>query len=157
MNVVELLSELSMMGVRAISPEPGRVKLVAITGEVPAEAVAMATAGKPELIEHFARTSIRCPWCSGTNLIDDPSGIACNDCHDLAFVEIGGSIVRMDFVDKDFVEVDPNDVPLCDRCGKSCDVQTTDDAWHCAACDPQADQRKQRTKKLLQDIATIRR
>lgn len=157
MSVVELLRELSMLGVRAFCPEPGCVRLVATTGDVPAEAVALAKAGKPELVEHFAATSIRCPWCRGTNLIDDPAGIGCVDCNDLAFIEVSGSIIRADFVEPDFIEVVARDVPTCDRCGKLCDVQTIDHAWHCAACDPVADQRRRRTEKLLQHIAAIRR
>lgn len=157
MNAVELLSELSKLGVRAICPEAGKVKLVAITGNVPPEAVAMAKAGKPGLIEHFAQTSIRCPWCGSVNLIDEPAGIRCDDCNDLAFVEVGGSIIRTDIVDTDIIEVDPADVPACDRCGNPCDVQSLDDAWHCSACDPLTDQRKRRTKRLLQHVAAIRR
>jgi hypothetical protein len=43
--------------------------------------------------------AITCPWCGRGNLIDDPSGIACVDCRDLAFVDVGDAMVRADQVE----------------------------------------------------------
>jgi len=53
-------------------------------------------------------------------------------------------------------EVDPADVPTCTSCGRLCDVQTLDDAWHCTPCDPLAEDRRRRTEKLLRTAAAIR-
>ncbi|TWT69452.1 hypothetical protein [Crateriforma conspicua] len=53
-------------------------------------------------------------------------------------------------------EVDPADVPVCDSCGRLCDVQRLDDAWHCSRCDPKADERRRRTEGLLRSSAAIR-
>ncbi len=53
-------------------------------------------------------------------------------------------------------EVDPADVPTCTSCGRLCDVQTLDDAWHCTQGDPLAEARQQRTQRLLRRAAAIR-
>lgn len=53
-------------------------------------------------------------------------------------------------------EVEPDEVPVCSACGRFCDVQTCDDAWHCSICDPLAGERRQRTERLLQLAALIR-
>ncbi len=53
-------------------------------------------------------------------------------------------------------EVDPADVPVCESCGRLCNVQTLDDAWHCSPCDPKADERRRRTERLLRASAAIR-
>ncbi|MEM9368998.1 MAG: hypothetical protein AAGD07_23660 [Planctomycetota bacterium] len=48
----------------------------------------------------------------------------------------------------DLEEIDFDDVPLC-SCGRYCDSQTLDDAWHCSRCDPNADRRRKQTLRLL--------
>lgn len=53
-------------------------------------------------------------------------------------------------------EVDFDDVPVC-SCGRYCDVQTLDDAWHCSECDPSAEERRKRTQRLLANAKRIRR
>ncbi|KAA1258619.1 hypothetical protein LF1_11410 [Rubripirellula obstinata] len=53
-------------------------------------------------------------------------------------------------------EVDFDDVPVC-SCGRYCDVQTLDDAWHCSECDPDAEERRKRTQRLLAAANRIRR
>jgi len=53
-------------------------------------------------------------------------------------------------------EVDFDDVPVC-SCGRYCDVQTLDDAWHCSHCDPNAEERRKRTQRLLAATKRIRR
>jgi len=53
-------------------------------------------------------------------------------------------------------EVDPADVPTCTSCGRLCDVQSLDDAWHCTPCDPLAEARRRRTERLLRSVAAIR-
>jgi len=53
-------------------------------------------------------------------------------------------------------EVDPHDVPMCDRCGRLCDVLTCGDRWACSHCDPLADHRRQVTQQLLQKAEAIR-
>lgn len=56
----------------------------------------------------------------------------------------------------DMVELDPSEVPACASCGRLCDVQSLDDRWHCTPCDPLAEQRRQRTERLLRTSAAIR-
>ena len=53
-------------------------------------------------------------------------------------------------------EIDFDDVPVC-SCGRYCDVQTLDDAWHCSQCDPDAEERRKRTQRLLANAKRIRR
>jgi hypothetical protein len=53
-------------------------------------------------------------------------------------------------------EVDFDDVPVC-SCGRYCDVQTLDDAWHCSECDPNAEERRKRTQRLFAAAERIRR
>lgn len=53
-------------------------------------------------------------------------------------------------------EVDFDDVPVC-SCGRYCDVQTLDDAWHCSHCDPNGEERRRRTRRLLATAKRIRR
>ena len=53
-------------------------------------------------------------------------------------------------------EVDFDDVPVC-SCGRYCDVQTLDDCWHCSQCDPDAEERRKRTQRLLATAERIRR
>ena len=53
-------------------------------------------------------------------------------------------------------EVSFDDVPVC-SCGRYCDVQTLDDAWHCSHCDPNAEERRNRTQRLLAAADRIRR
>jgi hypothetical protein len=53
-------------------------------------------------------------------------------------------------------EVDFDDVPVC-SCGRYCDVQTLDDAWHCSYCDPNAEERRKQTNRLLVAAKRIRR
>lgn len=51
MTVAAIVSDLSAMGVRVVCPEPGRIKLVVSTGDVPPEAVALARPHKAALLE----------------------------------------------------------------------------------------------------------
>ena len=37
-----------------------------------------------------------CPDCHGRNLADDPDGIRCVDCDQIAFIDFGDSLVRVD-------------------------------------------------------------
>ena len=53
-------------------------------------------------------------------------------------------------------EVDPSELPTCPTCGRLCDTQTLDDYWRCSPCDPDAGQRRRRTKTLQRTAAAIR-
>ena len=55
------------------------------------------------------------------------------------------------------VVVEPDDVPMCDRCGRFCDVQTLSGTWDCSNCDPMAAARQQKTLQLLERAESIRR
>jgi hypothetical protein len=52
-------------------------------------------------------------------------------------------------------EVDFDDVPVC-SCGRLCDTQTIDDAWLCSHCDPDSEERRKRTERLLATAKRIR-
>ena len=53
-------------------------------------------------------------------------------------------------------EFDPSELPTCPTCGRLCDTQTLDDYWRCSPCDPDAGQRRRRTKTLQRTAAAIR-
>ncbi|WP_153556766.1 TubC N-terminal docking domain-related protein [Roseimaritima sediminicola] len=53
-------------------------------------------------------------------------------------------------------EIAPADVPMCDRCGRLCDVQTLAETWHCSHCDPAAAARRERTVRLMERAKSIR-
>lgn len=55
----------------------------------------------------------------------------------------------------DLEEVDFDEVPVC-SCGRYCDSQTLDDAWHCSHCDPDAEERRKRTQRWLRQTNRIR-
>ncbi len=50
MNPARLIAELEAFGVRVLSPGPDRLKLVAVSGHVPAAAVELARRHKPEIL-----------------------------------------------------------------------------------------------------------
>lgn len=62
---------------------------------------------KPDIIEHLRSDTeadddqvggVLCPRCRGRNLVDDPDGIRCHDCDELAFIDDGTALVRVDHV-----------------------------------------------------------
>ncbi len=54
-------------------------------------------------------------------------------------------------------EVDPDMVPVCESCGRYCDVETLDEIWICSRCDSEATTRKQRTLRILSRASQSRR
>jgi hypothetical protein len=66
---------------------------------IDAERYAMAEVldGAPEPMPR----GVICPGCKGRRLIDDPGGCRCWDCGRLAWLRIGKSIVRADYVEID--------------------------------------------------------
>ena len=58
----------------------------------------------------------------------------------------------------DALEVDPADVPHCDRCGELCDSESVDGRWHCTPCDPvAAERRRYVTRELIGHVERLRR
>ncbi len=55
----------------------------------------------------------------------------------------------IDVWDESIELVDPDSVPTCLSCGRWCDVMTLADCWRCSRCDPEADERRRRTVRLL--------
>lgn len=55
----------------------------------------------------------------------------------------------VDVWDESIELVDPDSVPTCLSCGRSCDVMTLAGCWKCSRCDPEADERRRRTMRLL--------
>ena len=98
--------------------------------------------------------SIRCPACGGIDLADDPSGLRCRSCRALAWVATAeGGLARRDLADEGIELIGPDLVPICPGCGRWCDVMTLADAWRCSACDPEADDRRRLTSKLLGSVS----
>ena len=58
-----------------------------------------------EVIEPMPRGA-SCPYCSSRDLIDDPKGCRCERCGAMAWVIVGGSIVRAD-CEKIDLEIEP--------------------------------------------------
>lgn len=97
--------------------------------------------------------SIRCP-CGGVDLFDDPGGLRCRSCRSMAWVATAeGGLVRRDVADEGIELVDPDSVPICPGCGRWCDVRTLAEAWRCSRCDPEADDRRRLTSKLLGSVS----
>lgn len=94
--------------------------------------------------------ALRCPWCGRADLRDDPEGLRCGRCERLAWVCEGGSMVRADCIDDDLEGLDPDDVPTCPSCGRWCDTETVVGVWHCSRCDAGADERRRRTRRVLE-------
>ncbi len=93
--------------------------------------------------------SIRCP-CGGFDLADDPGGLRCRSCRSIAWAATAdGGLVRRDVVDEGSVVIDPGEVPICPGCGRWCDVMTMAEAWRCSRCDPEADERRRRTLRVI--------
>jgi tRNA(Ile2) C34 agmatinyltransferase TiaS len=94
-------------------------------------------------------TTIRCPWCGGIDLSDDGRGLRCCHCDRLAWVAtVEGGLARRDVADSVIELVDPDLVPVCPTCGAWCDVMTLAGSWRCSQCDPEAKDRRLRTKRF---------
>lgn len=73
MTAAAIVSDLSAMGVRVVCPEPGRIKLVASTGEVPTEAVTLARPHKAALLELLKPLACS-PHNNPANYVDATAG-----------------------------------------------------------------------------------
>ncbi|HBJ34660.1 MAG TPA: hypothetical protein DDZ51_07840 [Planctomycetaceae bacterium] len=95
-------------------------------------------------------TAIRCPWCDGIDLIDDHGGLRCHSCDRLAWANTAeGGLARCDVADSVIELVDPDSVPICPACGRWCDVLTLAESWRCSRCDPEANEPRLRTLRVL--------
>jgi ribosomal protein S27AE len=109
-------------------------------GGDPAEPVADASA--------IVTSSIKCPFCESIDLADDPAGLRCGSCHSVAWIVTAeGGLARRDVAEIDLV--DPDLVPVCPSCRRWCDVMTMAEVWHCSRCDPEADDRRRRTFRVI--------
>jgi hypothetical protein len=92
-------------------------------------------------------TSIRCPFCDGIDLTDAPGGLRCSSCRALAWVATDeGGLARRDAAGD---AMDPDLVPICRGCGRWCDVMTLAESWRCSRCDPEAEERRRRTLRVI--------
>jgi hypothetical protein len=106
----------------------------------PAEPVADASA--------IVTSSIKCPFCESIDLADDPAGLRCGSCHSLAWIVTAeGGLARRDVAEIELV--DPDLVPVCPSCRRWCDVMTMAGVWRCSRCDPEADDRRRRTLRVI--------
>lgn len=71
MSPAEVVAQLSTMGVAVACPSPERIRLTVEFGAVPAEAVTLAQAHKPALVDYL-RPVCR-PHNSPANYIDSPA------------------------------------------------------------------------------------
>jgi ribosomal protein S27AE len=113
----------------------------------PAEPVADASA--------IVTSSIKCPICGSIDLADDPGGLRCGSCHSLSWVATDeGGLARRDVAEIELV--DPDLVPICPSCRRWCDVMTMAEVWCCSKCDPEADDRRRRTFRVLSLVSRSR-
>lgn len=104
--------------------------------------------------------SVACQFCESTRLDDceNPPGIRCDDCGRLTWIDDGETLCKVGGHDDDLAEMAPEDVATCDDCGRLCDTQTNDDAWHCSRCLPDAAaERRKRTRNFLPPSADVQR
>lgn len=71
MTAATVLAELSAMGVVVVCSSPHKIRLTVDSGDVPAEAVALAGYYKPELIQHLRSGCT--PHNNFTNYVDEPA------------------------------------------------------------------------------------
>jgi ribosomal protein L37AE/L43A len=93
-------------------------------------------------------SSIKCPFCESSDLADDPAGLRCGSCHSLAWIVTAeGGLALRDVAEIELV--DPDLVPVCPSCRRWCDVMTMAGVWRCSRCDPEADDRRRRTLRVI--------
>lgn len=102
-------------------------------------------------------STVDCGFCGSKNMRDDVLGLRCDACGHLVWIDVDGALRRVTWHDHDICSMAPGDLPECSTCGRLCDTQTCDESWHCSRCDVDADQRRQRTERLLRDADRIRR
>jgi hypothetical protein len=113
------------------------------------EALDNPPAAHDESVDHPV-SSIRCHGCGGLDLVDDPGGARCQSCGILAWVlTAAGGLARRDFADEGIEDIDPNSVPICRKCGQTCDTMTLADAWCCSRCDPDAETRRRQSSRVI--------
>jgi hypothetical protein len=94
-------------------------------------------------------TTVVCPWCRSDRLADDDGdGVRCERCERMAWVVVGASLVRADVAD-DVDWLAPDEVDACPRCGDRCDTMTLAGSWRCSRCDPDANERRRRSLRVL--------
>ncbi len=166
-RVETLMAELSGLGV-VLRIDGDRLAFDAPAGVMVGDLLARVRADRAGLIRILSRAddppavdpapsdrapSIRCP-CGGIDLADDPGGLRCRSCRSMAWVATaGGGLARRDFADAGIESIDPDLVPICPGCGRWCDVRTLAEAWRCSRCDPEADDRRRLTSKLLGSVS----
>ncbi len=93
-------------------------------------------------------SAIVCQFCESMRLgdCDNPPGIRCDDCGSLVWIDDGETIRKVGWNDHDLGSMAPDDLPTCCDCGRLCDTQTLDDAWHCSRCDASAASRRKETE-----------
>lgn len=115
-------------------------------------AVARPTPDDPAPIDRAP--AIRCPACGGIDLTDDPGGLRCGSCRALSWaVTAEGGLARRDLADEGIEVVDPDSVPICPGCGRWFDVMTLAEAWRCSRCDPEADDRRRRSLRVVGSVS----
>lgn len=102
------------------------------------------------------QTALDCGFCGSANLLDESTGLRCDDCGHLAWLDADGDLIRVHWHDHDIGSMAPDDLPTCSSCDDLCDTQTVDGRWRCSRCDPRATQRRKRTARLIQDAERIR-
>jgi ribosomal protein S27AE len=125
-------------------------------GDVLAELVAALDRAEPaDDPDPIVTSSIKCPFCESIDLADDPGGLWCGSCHSLSWVATDeGGLARRDVAEIELV--DPDLVPICPSCRRWCDVMTLAESWRCSKCDPEADDRRRRTFRVLSLVSRSR-
>jgi hypothetical protein len=133
MNVTELMAELDRLGIR-IEARGDRLRY-APRSAMTENLAKLLAAHKCELMAVLRRdrTTICCPWCRRTALVDGERGAWCTNCDRLAWLEMpGGDFIRADHVDDQVL--DPPDP--CADCGGIERWQDAGGRLRCPSCDP---------------------
>ncbi len=101
-------------------------------------------------------STVNCGFCGSNDVLDESLGLRCDSCGHLAWIDVDGALTRAGWHDHDDRSMAPSDLPVCPSCGELCDTQTCDDEWHCSQCSANAETRRKRTKRLLENAKRIR-
>ena len=97
MTLAAIIAKLTSLGVRVVSPAPGRIKLVGAGDQIPTEAIETAKPYKAELLTMLDRSADlpRCSSCDGSLLavptfdgFENFECMACDRCSGCRPVEV---------------------------------------------------------------------
>ena len=126
MTATQLMTDLARLGIH-IEAHGDRLRYSPRSAVTPGLADRMK-ANKPELLAMLRTNTqgaepwtVRCPWCTGTALMDTDAGLKCEDCGKMAWIDLFDSgTVRADHSDDDLVVIDPPPIQPWQRWEANC-------------------------------------